>query len=90
MKTPLATIGPRIFQESRIQESEYGLAHSAFLLPHSGSWILKFLCRCGVFNGVGALLILSQSMSETERASVSGTPAAGCLSYFFLGGISYR
>jgi hypothetical protein len=54
MKTPLATIGPRIFQESRIQESEYGLAHSAFLLPHSGSWIFKFLCRCGVFNGVGA------------------------------------
>jgi hypothetical protein len=26
-----------IFQESRIQESESGLAHSAFLLPHSGS-----------------------------------------------------
>jgi hypothetical protein len=48
MKTPLAAIGPRIFSrnpESRIQESEYGLAHSAFLLPHSGSWILKFLCR---------------------------------------------
>jgi hypothetical protein len=54
MKTPLATIGPRIFQESRIQEAESGLAHSAFLLPYSGSWILKFLCRRGVFNGVGA------------------------------------